>query len=424
MSGPPDPESSVGRTLLSALGTVTTDRSVHLKVKPGVQKRDYYEILGVDRDADADQVKKSYRKLAVQFHPDKNPGDKSAEEKFKEATEAYEVLKDADKRRTYDQFGHAGLSGAGAGPGAYGGAEGYDLSDALRAFMRDFGGGGGVFDELFGAGGGRGRGHTGPTGGADLKVRLKLTLEEIASGVEKKLRIKHLVHCVECGGSGQAKGSKRTPCLQCGGAGEVRQVTRSIFGQFVNISTCPRCHGAGEIVEKPCTHCKGDGRIEGSSTISVKIPAGVSAGNYISVSGAGHAGPRRGPAGDAIVIIEETPHDSFDRHGDDILYHLPISFSQAALGDSVVVPTLNGSVKLTVPAGTQSGKLLRMRGKGIPHLRGYGSGDQLIQVIVWTPTGLTGEEKALLEKLAKLHGGQPPVADRSFFEKLRSTFKG
>ncbi len=392
-------------------------------MKPGLAKRDYYEILGVDRDADADQVKKAYRRLAVQHHPDKNPGDKSAEEKFKEATEAYEILKDDEKRRTYDQFGHAGLSGAGAGPGAYGGANGFDLSDALRAFMRDFGGGGGAFDEMFGATG-RGRGHAGPSGGADLKVRLKLSLEEIASGTEKKLRIKHLVHCTECAGSGQTKGSKKTACLQCGGVGEVRQVTRSIFGQFVNISSCPRCHGAGEIVEKPCVQCRGDGRIEGSSTISVKIPAGVSAGNYISVSGAGHAGPRGGPSGDAIVLIEETPHESFERHGDDILYALPISFSQAALGDSVIVPTLNGSVKLTVPAGTQSGKLLRLRGKGITHLRGFGSGDQLVQVIVWTPTGLTSDEKALLDKFGKLHGGQPPKADRSFFEKLRSTFKG
>lgn len=389
-----------------------------------MDKRDYYDVLGVDRDADAEAIKKAYRRLAVQHHPDKNPGDHSAEERFKEATEAYEVLKDADKRRTYDQFGHAGLSGAAGGHGAYGGFDGFDLSDALRAFMRDFGGGGGVFDELFGAGGGRGRAHGGPVGGADLKVRLKLSLEEIASGTEKKLKIKHMVHCTECEGSGQAKGSKRTTCLQCAGAGEVRQVTRSIFGQFVNISTCPRCHGAGQIIEKPCPKCGGDGRVEGSSTVSVKIPAGVSGGNYISVSGGGHAGPRGGPAGDAIVIIEEEQHEHFERHGDDILYHLPISFSQAALGDNVIVPTLNGSVKLSVPSGTQSGKLLRLRGKGIPHLRGFGSGDQLVQVIVWVPTDLSGEEKALLEKFAQLRGGQPPKADSSFFKKLRSTFGG
>lgn len=388
-----------------------------------MDKRDYYEVLGVDRDADADQIKKAYRRLAVQFHPDKNPGDRSAEEKFKEATEAYEVLKDDDKRRTYDQFGHAGLSGAGAGAGAYGGFDGFDLSDALRAFMRDFGGGGGAFDELFAAGG-RGRGRGGVMGGADLKVRLKLTLEEITSGTEKKLRIKHLIQCADCHGGGQAKGSKKTPCLQCGGAGEVRQVTRSIFGQFVNIATCPRCHGAGEIVEKPCPVCRGEGRIEGTSTISVKIPAGVSAGNYITVAGAGHAGPRGGPSGDAIVMIEETPHEMFERHGDDVLYALPISFTQAALGDSVIVPTLNGSVKLTIPAGTQSGKLLRLRGKGITHLRGFGSGDQLVQIIVWTPTDLSSDEKALLKKLSESRGGQPPKADRSFFDKLRATFKG
>jgi molecular chaperone DnaJ len=396
------------------------------EVTTGVDKRDYYEVLGVGRDADEDAVKKAYRKLAIQYHPDKNPGDKSAEEKFKEATEAYEVLKDPEKRKVYDQFGHQGLSGAGAGPGGFGGFEGFDLSDALRAFMRDFGGGGGggIFDELFGMGGGRGRGRAGPVGGADLKVRLKLTLEEIASGVEKKLRIKRMVLCDECGGSGAAKGSGKTTCVQCAGAGEVRQVSRSIFGQFVKIGTCPRCNGSGQIIEKPCPKCGGDGRIQGSSTVSVRIPAGVSSGNYITVPGAGHAGPRGGPAGDAIVLIEEKPHDQFERHGDDLLLQLPISYSQAALGDGVIVPTLNGSVKLKIPQGTQSGKLFRLRGKGLPHLRGFGSGDQLVRVIVWTPTSLSGEEKELLERLGKLQHGKTPKADRSFFEKLKSHFGG
>ncbi|MEW5875433.1 MAG: molecular chaperone DnaJ [Candidatus Zixiibacteriota bacterium] len=390
-----------------------------------VDKRDYYEVLGIDRDADADTIKKAYRKLAVKFHPDKNPGDKTAEENFKEATEAYEILKDPEKRKVYDQFGHQGLSGAGAGPGGFsGGAYGFDLSDALRAFMRDFGGGGaggGIFDELFGVGGGR-RGQSGPTVGADLRVRLKLTLEEIAKGVEKTIRIKHRVRCDQCDGSGAAKGSGKTTCIQCAGAGEVRQVTRSIFGQFVNISTCPRCHGSGQVIEKPCPNCGGDGRIEGSSTINVKIPAGVTSGNYLTVPNAGHAGPHGGPAGDAIVLIEEIPHEDFERHGDDILYNLPVSFSQAALGDSVVVPTLDGPVKLKVPSGTQSGKMLRIRGKGITHLRGFGAGDQLVRVIVWTPTDLSSEEKELLRKFGTLQHGQPPKADRSFFDKLRSHF--
>lgn len=395
------------------------------EVTTGVDKRDYYEVLGVSRGADLDEVKKAYRKLAVRFHPDKNPGDKSAEEKFKEATEAYEVLKDPEKRKVYDQFGHQGLAGAGAGPGGFGGFGGFDLSDALRAFMRDFGGGGGgIFDDLFGGMGGRGRGRAGPVGGADLKVRLKLTLEEIAGGTEKKLRIKRMVACDECGGSGAARGAGKTTCVQCAGAGEVRQVSRSIFGQFVNITTCPRCRGAGEIIEKPCPTCGGDGRVQGSSTVSVKIPAGVSSGNYINVAGAGHAGPQGGPAGDAIVLIEEKPHELFERHGDDLLFQLPISFTQAALGDGVIVPTLNGSVKLKVPQGTQSGKLFRLRGKGIPHLRGFGSGDQLVRVIVWTPTTLSSEEKELLTRLGKLQHGKPPRADRSFFEKLRSTFGG
>lgn len=388
-------------------------------------KRDYYEVLGVERKADADEIKKAYRKLAVQFHPDKNPGNKDAEEKFKEATEAYEVLKDEEKRRVYDQFGHAGLSGAGAGPGGgfQGGAYGFDLSDALRAFMRDFGGQGGAFEELFGMGGGR-RGPSGPPAGADLRVRLKLTLDEIFTGVEKKLKLKRMVVCDECGGSGAKKGARPVTCPQCQGAGEVRHVSRSVFGQFVNISACPRCRGAGEIIENPCAHCRGEGRIEGSSTISVNVPPGVTSGNYITVRGAGHAGPRGGPPGDAIVVIEEIPHDYFERHGDDLLYRLPISFPQAALGDSVIVPTLNGDVKLKIPAGTQSGKLFRLRGKGIPHLRGYGAGDQLVQTVVWVPTNLSSDDKALLEKFAKSTGGQQPKADKSFLDKLRETFGG
>lgn len=389
-------------------------------------KRDYYEILGVDRKADADDIKKAYRKLAVQFHPDKNPGDKSAEEKFKEATEAYEVLKDDEKRRVYDQFGHAGLSGPG-GPGGGGfqgaGAYGFDLSDALRAFMRDFGGQGG-FEDIFGGMGGGRRGPSGPPTGADLRLRLKVTLDEVFKGVEKKIRIKHKVVCEECNGSGAKKGAKSVTCPQCQGAGEVRQVSRSVFGQFVNISTCPRCGGAGQIIEHPCADCRGEGRVDGTSTISVNVPAGVSSGNYITVRGAGHAGPRGGPAGDAIVIIEEVPHEFFERHGDDVLYRQPISFSQAALGDSVIVPTLAGDVKLKIPAGTQSGKLFRLRGKGIPHLRGYGAGDQLVQTVVWVPTNLSTEDKALLEKFAKSTGGQPPKADKSFFDKLRETFGG
>jgi len=386
-----------------------------------VDKRDYYEILGVGRDADAEAIKRAYRKLAVKFHPDKNPGDKAAEDKFKEATEAYEVLKDPKKRQVYDQFGHTGLSGAGAaGTGGFGG---FDINDALRTFMRDFGGG--AFEDLFGGlGGGSRRGRSGPVAGADLRVRLKLTLEEIAAGVEKKIRIKRRVTCETCNGSGAKPGAGTTTCPQCRGAGEVRQVSRSVFGQFVNISTCPQCRGAGEIIETPCVTCHGDGRVDGTSTITVKVPPGVSEGNYITVRGAGHAGPRGGPSGDAQVLIEETPHEYLERHGDDLLYRLPLSFSQAALGDAVVVPTINGSVKLKIPSGTQSGKMFRLRGKGLPHLRGFGTGDQLVQAIVWTPTELSREEKELLERFSTLNGGQPPKADKSFFDKLRSTFGG
>jgi molecular chaperone DnaJ len=287
--------------------------------------------------------------------------------------------------------------------------------------MRDFGAQGGGFEDLFG--GGR-RGPSGPPAGADLRVRLKLTLEEIYAGVEKKIKIKHMVVCDECGGSGAKKGAKSTTCPQCHGAGEVRHVSRSVFGQFVNISTCPRCRGAGEIIENPCPNCRGEGRIDGSSTISVNVPAGVTSGNYITVRGAGHAGGRGGPAGDAIVVIEEIAHEFYERHGDDVLYRQPISFTQAALGDQVIVPTLGGDVKLKIPAGTQSGKLFRLRGKGIPHLRGYGSGDQLVQTVVWVPTNLTSEDKTLLEKFGRSVSGQPPKADKSFFDKLRETFGG
>ncbi|UCB52956.1 MAG: molecular chaperone DnaJ [Candidatus Zixiibacteriota bacterium] len=378
-------------------------------------KRDYYEVLGLGRDAAEDDIKKAYRKLALQYHPDKNPGNQEAEEKFKEATEAYEVLKDSRKRSTYDQFGHAGLGGA----GGFGGFDftSFDLGDALRAFMRDFGGFGSVFDDFFGAS----RARQGPPKGRDMQIRLKLSLEEIATGVEKKIKIKRLQKCGECSGSGAAQGTSKKTCPKCQGAGQVRRVSRSLFGQFVNVSTCDQCNGEGMVVDKPCPACRGEGREKGTSTVSVKIPAGVTSGNYIQLRGAGNAGPRGGPPGDVIVLIQEQDHPAFKRHGDDIIHDTMISFTQAALGIEITIPTLDGNASLKIPPGTQSGKVFRLRGKGVPRLQGYGKGDEFVRVLVWVPTRLSSEEKKLLKELSSKENMQPPQGDKSFFEKLKET---
>jgi molecular chaperone DnaJ len=367
-------------------------------------------VLGIERDASDEDIKKAYRKLAMQYHPDRNPGSKDAEEKFKEAAEAYEILKDASKRQRYDAYGHAGVKG---GFDGFGGGVDIDLADALRTFMSEgFG-----FGDFFNLG--RARGNNGPARGSDLQIRIKLTLEEIATGVTKKIKLRRLMHCEACGGSGAASGSKPVKCPSCNGTGQIRQVSRSIFGQFVNVTSCSHCGGNGKIVQKPCAACGGEGRVQGEKTISVDIPAGVSPGNYITVRGEGGVGPRGGPAGDALIFIDEREHEFFERHGDDILYDLAISVSQAVLGDDVEVPTLNGAVKLEISPGTQSGKILRMRNKGIPHLNGYGSGDQLVRIVVWIPTNLSSEEKRLFEQLSRHDGLRPPKSDRSFFKKMK-----
>jgi molecular chaperone DnaJ len=382
-------------------------------------KRDYYEVLGVDRAADENQVKSAYRKLALKHHPDRNPGNKQAEDNFKEATEAYEVLKDGDKRRMYDQYGHAGL-GQGGGHGGYGGFEGFDIGDALRAFMRDFGGGGGsVFDDFFGGatGGNRRRANR----GEDLRVRIRLTLEEIASGVEKTVKVNRLVHCDTCGGSGLKAGSSRRTCSQCKGAGQVRRVTQTFLGTIQQVSTCNVCRGAGEVIADPCSTCHGEGRHEGSSKVNLKIPAGVSSGNYMTIASMGNAAPRNGEAGDLVAVFDEDDHPLFRRNGDNIVLEVPVPFPLAALGGEVVVPTLSGEVSLKIPSGTQSSKVLRIRGKGIPHLHQQGKGDQLVVVTVWVPTKLSGEDKKALEKLAQSESFAPPKGDKSFFDKLRET---
>jgi molecular chaperone DnaJ len=377
-------------------------------------KRDYYEVLGIPRDAGVEDIKKAYRQLALKYHPDRNPGDKTAEEKFKEAAEAYEILKDAEKRQSYDRFGHQGVAGAGfQGFGDFG----FDLGDALRAFMRDFGGFG--FEDMFGQSSSRRR--SGPQKGRDLQIVLKLSLEEIASGVEKTIKLQRLVICERCGGSGVEKGTADKSCPRCQGTGELKTVSRSLFGQFINVSVCSQCGGSGRIIDKPCLECAGNGRVKGQTQIKVKIPAGVTTGNYIPVRNAGDAGPRGGPAGDVVVVIEEIEHPVFTRHGDDVICEQAITFSQAALGEEIRISTLDGEVAQKIPAGTQSGKIFRIHGKGIPHLNGYGRGDQLVRVTVLTPSKITAEEKELFRKLAELQRSKPQKYDKSFFEKLRQT---
>jgi molecular chaperone DnaJ len=375
-----------------------------------MSKRDYYEVLGVSRDADESAIRKAYRKLAFENHPDRNPNDSQAEQRFKEATEAYEVLRDAEKRARYDRFGHAATGG---GPAQD--FSGFDLADALRAFMRDFGGDAGGFEDLFGGGGG---GRSGPQRGDDLQLRLKLSLEEIATGVEKRIRVKHDRACGTCKGRG---GSGETQCSQCGGRGQVRRVQQSFFGQFVNISVCPRCQGEGSTFKEPCKTCRGDGRVSETETIAVKVPPGVANGNFIPVRGMGDAGPRGGPSGDLIVLIEEKPHPYFRREGDDLHADASVSFPTLTLGGQIEVPTLDGNTTLDVPNGTPSGRVLRVKGKGLPGLRG-GKGDLLVRLVVFVPTKVSGSEKKLLEELGKTDGLKPPRNAKSVADRVKDAF--
>jgi len=364
---------------------------------------DYYDVLGVGRDASPEEIKKAYRTLAFKYHPDKNKGNAEAEEKFKEATEAYEVLSDAEKRAQYDQFGKAAF---GAGPQGFQGASGFDMDDALRTFMGAFAGEN-IFEQLFrGATGG---GRPAVQRGRDIRVRLRLTLEEIAKGVTKKLKVARNIACETCGGTGARPGTSPRTCPECGGRGQVaRRQSLGMFGAFQSVSTCGLCGGTGEIIEEKCGTCGGLGVTRGKSTVEVEVPPGVTTGNFIPLRGAGNAGPRGWIPGDLIVLIEERPHELFERHGDNIVVELPVSLDVAALGGTLEVPTLDGRAKLRIPPGTASGTTLRMRGKGIPHLRGRGAGDELVRVVVWVPKRPSSEEKKLLKELGKVEAGKVP----------------
>lgn len=376
-------------------------------------ERDYYDVLGIERTATGAEIKSAYRRLAMRYHPDRNPDDPQAEEKFKEASRAYEVLHHPETRTRYDQFGHAGVGGAGSRSGF----ADFDLSDALRAFMRDFGG----FEDLFGrsrGGGGRSRG---PLRGSDVQTRLRVSLEEVATGIEKTIRVKLLQRCPACHGKGAASGEPTT-CQTCQGSGEVRQAQRSIFGQFVSVHACPRCEGEGTVVTDPCRTCGGDGRTREDKRIKVRIPAGVESGNYLTLRREGNVGPRGGPQGDLLIVIEVEPHPVFLRNGDDIVLELGLSFPQAALGAEIEVPTLVGSDTLAVPPGTQSGEVLRLPGRGIPRLGGGPHGDELVQVSVWVPGRLSADERAALEKLAESENFAPPVNGKGFWNKVKEAF--
>lgn len=386
-----------------------------------MSKKDFYEILGVSRNAGEDEIKKAYRKLAIKYHPDKNPDNKEAEEKFKEAAEAYEILSNPEKRQRYDQFGHAGMGGAAGGNG--GGFGGMNMEDIFSQFGDIFGdafGGGG-----FGGGGSRGRGGRRVMKGSNLRIKVKLTLEEIAKGVEKKIKVNKFVGCTTCHGSGAHGSSGSTSCGTCRGSGYVNRVTNTILGQMQTTTTCPTCNGEGQVVKDKCKACHGEGIVRGEEVISINLPAGVYEGMQLSVGGKGNAAPRGGINGDLIVVIEEIEHEHLKREGINLFYEHYINFPDAALGTSIEVPTLDGKAKIKIEPGTQSGKVLRLKGKGIPDVNGYGKGDMLVNINVWTPQHLSSEEKKNLENLRNSKNFQPHPSkkDKSFFEKMKEYFE-
>ncbi|MEO7800376.1 MAG: molecular chaperone DnaJ [Ginsengibacter sp.] len=382
-------------------------------------KRDFYEILGVSKGASADEIKKAYRKVAMQSHPDRNPGDKVSEEKFKEAAEAYEILSDQDKRAQYDRFGHNAF-GPGRGNAGHGGM---NMDDIFSQFGDVFGDD--VFGNFFGGGGrSSGRGKTRGVRGSNLRVKIKVTYEEIANGANRTIKVKKYVTCGTCNGSGAKDKNSAQTCNTCGGNGQVRKVQNTFLGQMQTVTTCPTCNGEGTTIVNKCTACKGEGRVYGEETVTLDIPAGVQEGMQLSMSGKGNMGERGGGPGDLIILIEEEAHPFLHREGLNVAYDLFISFPDAVFGMQIEVPTIDGRAKIKIPAGTQSGKIFRLKGKGFPSINTHEKGDQLIQVNVWTPQNVTSEEKIHLEKMqdSQSFEPKPDKNEKTFWEKIKETF--
>lgn len=378
-------------------------------------KKDYYEVLGVAKNASEADIKKAYRQLALKFHPDRNPGNKEAEESFKEAAEAYEVLSDPDKRKRYDQFGHQAAGGNGGFSGG-----GMSMEDIFSHFGDVFGEGS-PFENFFGGGQ---RGGRRVNRGTNLRIKVKLTLEEIAHGVEKKIKVNKFISCSGCKGSGAQDGASFQKCTTCNGTGQVHRVTSTFIGQMRTTSTCPMCSGEGQTISSKCKKCTGSGLERGEEVLSLNIPAGVSEGMQLTVSGKGNAAERGGIPGDLLIVVEEVPHEHLQRDGNHLLYDLYVNFVDAALGTSVEIPTLEGKAKVKLEAGTQAGKVLRLKGKGLPSVNGYGRGDILVNVNVWTPQHLSSDEKKTLEKLRESPNFKPNPGknEKSFYEKMREFF--
>jgi len=381
-----------------------------------MSKRDYYEVLGVNRNSGETEIKKAYRQMALKYHPDKNPGDKAAEDKFKEAAEAYEVLSDPDKKHRYDQFGHQGLGG-----GAAGGGYGMNMEDIFSHFGDIFGGQH-PFESFFGGGSRGGRRHV--NRGSNLRIKVTLNLADIANGVEKKIKVNKQVACSTCNGTGAQNASAFSQCHTCKGSGHIRRVTNTILGQMQTTSTCPTCNGEGQVITSKCKTCQGHGTVYGEEVITVNIPAGVAEGMQMTMSGKGNAAERGGIPGDLLIAIEESEDPQLKRDGNNLLYDLYINFSDAALGMNAEVPTIDGKAKIKIEPGTQPGKVLRLKGKGLPELNSYHKGDLLININVWTPQNLTSEEKKILEKLRTAENFQPRPGkgEKSFFEKMKEYF--
>jgi molecular chaperone DnaJ len=383
-------------------------------------KRDYYEILEVSKEASKDELKKAYRKQALKFHPDRNPGDKGAEEKFKEAAEAYEILSDDDKRARYDRFGHAGVGGASSGGSGFSGG-GMTMEDIFSHF-------GDIFGDSFGFGGfggGGGRRSQSVNKGTNLRVKVKLTLEEIATGVEKKIKVSKYVGCKTCHGSGAANGSSKKECPTCNGSGVETRITNTFLGRMQTSTTCHTCGGEGSIITQKCVTCHGEGIVNEQEVISINIPAGVGEGMQLSFQGKGNATQRGGIDGDLLVVIAEEEHPNFVRDGQDLYFNLFLSFPEAVLGGNLEVPTLEGKVKIKIDAGTQPGKILRLRGKGLPEINGYGKGDMLVHINVWIPKNISKEEKKIIEKFTESSNFSPApdLSDKSFFQRVKGYFE-